>query len=388
MRYFLNNFISLSSAWVVALVVGLATRGEAMPPPAIRVALVRGATPITIQAPALHCGPMGQAAEHDPVPLHIARIALTKAGFLVNEHFFLTEHLQCHALKGTLTVNAVPIYDRITIGRDPTARTPQLLVIEEMPMEKYLYGVVAAEMQLSWPLATLQAQTIAARSYALAQHLQRVNAGQPYDVLASVEDQVYRPGFVAPARIVQAVDTTAGQVLMQGEQIAPAYFHSCCGGHTARASDVWQERSATASSAVADPYCVRTPHGQWKLPLTRETLQQRLTAAGYVTPAIRHIAGESADAHGGRFRRILIETDGDPLWLAANEFRRIVGFRTLRSVWFSIRSNRKGWTLRGRGYGHGVGLCQWGAKVMAEQGHAYEAILQHYYPEATLAKVY
>jgi stage II sporulation protein D len=312
----------------------------------------------------------------------------TAAGLLAGETFFQTDQLVCQATRGTLTVNRHPIHGTLTLlRRQKQSGAPAILAVAHVALDEYLLGVLVGEMKSSWPLATLQAQAVAARSYALVQYLQNEKNPKPYDLRASIEDQVYKPGFVAPERVREAVYSTAGQTLASHRKIQKTYYHSTCGGQTVPASQVWGSRAAQPFGGVKDPYCKESPHYRWSLHLTSSALGKHLEQSSYYTSDLQDLQ-LTRDARSGRVTQVQIATSGDPFALAANTFRRVVGFGTLKSTWFSMQRERQGWMIQGRGFGHGVGLCQWGAKTMGEQGKAYHEILAHYYPGAELHKVY
>ncbi len=354
----------------------------------IRVALFRNIPTMILHAKTLRCGipPLAPQAPEDPTIATQATIGATAAGITVNAQFFLSDQIACEAVDGPLTINDMPGYGRVHIYRttQPGSTTQEMTVVDEMPIETYLLGVVGGEMQASWPAEALKAQAVIARSYVLAK-LPDTDAHAAYDVDASVEDQVYRPSKQPAPSILAAVQSTAGEIVQHRDQILKTYFHSCCGGQTIPAEAVWGPDAAQGLSGVRDPYCLRSPHRQWQHHVKRNDLQNRLDSSGYITPNVRGLRIPHGNA---RASAITIVTDGDPLELAANTFRRTVGFQQLKSTWFTARPYNGGWLFRGRGYGHGVGLCQWGAKTMAERGKTYPEILKFYYPGTTLKKLY
>ncbi|MBI4238119.1 MAG: SpoIID/LytB domain-containing protein [Deltaproteobacteria bacterium] len=351
----------------------------------LRIALVDHAGSLQLAARAFHCAlapdQLTEAAALEP--LHAATVRPTEAGLLLNTQFFAADFLFCRARLGALTVNRMPVAGTLQIFRT----SGQLFAIESLPLEQYLLGVLAGEMQANWPRESLRAQAVAARSYAVAQFLGRATESRPYDLLASTEDQVYRPGFVPPATIVDAVQSTNGEVLRSDEQVLKVYFHSCCGGQTTSAANVWGARAAPGTTRVTDPYCRRAPHARWELRLSRAELEARLSRAGVITPGVQAIEMEH-DADDARTARVRLLTEGGAVTIAANDFRRALGFHELKSTWFDNRRRRDQWIFRGRGFGHGVGLCQWGAKAMAEQGKGYREILEFYYPGGQVERRY
>ncbi|MBI2343755.1 MAG: SpoIID/LytB domain-containing protein [Deltaproteobacteria bacterium] len=384
-RYMILIMLTIAGGW------GIPAHGGSAPQPQIRVALVHNATGITLKAAPFFCSPPPLSTvdqPDDPRLIQQAHVTPTPAGFLVNDNFFTGTHLLCAATTGTLFLNNLPITTMVLVVRSgETPANARLTAIEEIPIERYLLGVIAGEMQAGWPAATLQAQAIAARSYVMARLEEQTDARAPYDVLATVEDQVYRPDFTPPAAIAAAVHATHGTVLMHQHHIVKSYFHSCCGGTTVSPTTIWGTSAAHELRTVRDPYCRRSPHYEWSLQLTEEDLESRLDAAGYIVSRIHGVTAMPVP-YGGRVTDVRLQTEGEPFSINSNTFRKIVGYDQLKSTWFTVRHTRHGWLFRGRGFGHGAGLCQWGAKTMGDRGRSAEQILSFYYPGTTIEKHY
>ena len=367
-----------------AAAVGHAEPAQTLP---VRVALLREVATVPLQAAALRCGipPLPAAATDDPTLVSQATISATPAGIMVNAQFFQSDQLLCDAVRGALFINHTPVHGTLHLYRSGTGTAaPRLTAVEELPLEEYLQGVVSGEMQSTWPAETLKAQAVVARSYVMTK-LQTTNAHAVYDVDATIEDQVYQPNFHPAATIVDAVSATRGEVVLQQGKILKTYFHSCCGGNTLPAEAVWGAQAAQGLRAVRDPYCARSPYRQWTYQLTRADLEHDLAAAGFITPRVKDIR---VPAGSDRPTDITLTTDGDPLHLSADNFRRTIGYKALKSTWFTAHAHKGGWIFQGRGYGHGVGLCQWGAKTMGERKKTYRDMLQFYYPGTMISNIY
>lgn len=384
MKNIISNIIAMAAIGL------LLTASASANTPEIRVAMIEGAPSVTIAARGFRCG-INDEAMHtvsELAPWQETDIRATTGGLLLGETFIQADRIVCRATSGTLTIDRHPVHGALSVVRTVTPDgTPQLLAVAHVSLDQYLLGVLAGEMKSSWPLETLRAQAVAARSYALVQFLQEGQAGKPFDLRASVEDQVYRPGFVAPARIRKAVESTAGEAIVVQGRIQKTYYHSTCGGRTVPAAAVWGDKAVQGFPPVEDPYCKASPHARWTMHLPTTAFATQLDAAGYITPRIRDLKF-TRDDYNERIMRVAVGTAGQPFLLDANTFRRVVGFGNLKSTWFTMRNDRNGWLLEGRGFGHGVGLCQWGAKGMAEAKMNYRQILNFYYPGAELQKVY
>jgi stage II sporulation protein D len=251
--------------------------------------------------------------------------------------------------------------------------------IVALDVEKYLYGVVPLESPPSWPAAALEAQAIVARTYAL----QKRTLSRAYDVLASDADQRYGgPAAERPAGTA-AVDATRGQTLGYLGGLASVFYSACCGGHSADANELWGHAGIPYLRGVDDPYCTAAPDYRWQrsVPLdrARAVLADRLTSAPQ--------AAQLDDPDdSGRPRTVTFRGDGgSALALSVSEVRRRFGSETIRSLWLrEIDFDRTQAVplvvIEGSGRGHGVGLCQWGARGMALSGAGASAILAHYFP--------
>lgn len=275
-----------------------------------------------------------------------------------------------------LFVDSNPVPPQIVLFDD--GRKVHLIGL--VPLEKYVTGVVAHEMPKSWPLETLKAQAVAARSYALAVAKERRN--QFFDVDSDIRDQVYSYFSdqdlkqIFP-RVCEAVEATEGQILKDSQgRILKTYFHSDCGGQTASAKEVWGTSEEIVS--VKDDVCRGLAKSSWKLRLNKEALSRKLKQD--VSFQLRPVKSDS----GARMERVILKSDqGEQVW-TAGDFRKALGYSQLRSTAFSVRKIGDEWLFEGRGHGHGVGLCQWGSRHWAEHGWAYRKILKHYYPKARL----
>ena len=258
-----------------------------------------------------------------------------------------------------------------------------LLLVNELSIEDYLVGLVQGEISAKWPLESIKAQAVAARTYALQKQRQRANA-RLYDLEITVADQVYEPKEGSDPILEEAIRETRGEILWYFD-FFPAYFHSCCGGQTELAGRVWDREDT--SSSIIDPYCRQCPNTRWEVRIHPKELLTKLRSQGLEGTKIVLIQAEKFD-HSPRTATVMITTDVSTLFLRATDLRNILGTSTLKSAWFDVSMSPRNITFSGKGYGHGVGMCQWGAKGMAEAGKNYREILEFYYPKAALRKIY
>ncbi len=273
---------------------------------------------------------------------------------------------------------------------------PRLCGVVSVGIEEYLVGVVAGEMPSSWPAEALRAQAVASRTFAL--YMVKTRARKDYDVKTTVMSQVWVPSRRADPRVLLAVNSTRGQVLTHEWALFPTYFHSECGGRTANAKHVFLQREIWPLSGVDCPFCLgpEKPRG-WERRIDRRTLSARLAAAGLIAEGRQISQVEALDQDGTSLRTLqrvysmrLRLDNGVEKTVSADEFRRAVGYerKNLPSTFFAVSHTANDIVLEGRGYGHGVGLCQYGAAYLARQGQLYPDILAHYYPGAKLLRLW
>jgi stage II sporulation protein D len=259
-----------------------------------------------------------------------------------------------------------------------------LLVVNQLPLEEYLVGAVKAEAGDKMPLEMLKAQAIVARTYA-AYH-RRLNAAKPYHVVAGTANQQYVGRVSADSPAWTAVRETDGQVLLWEGNLFPAFYHTDSGGHTEDPRVVFAASNMPALKPVRVEFPSQSPHHAWSLDVGLSELAAALRRGGISVGTITalRVLERSVSL---RVSRIAVEGTRGNATLRGNEFRRLVGYDTLKSTLFAVSIDHASARFVGRGYGHGVGLDQWSAKTMAEQGYTARQIAQYYYPGATLASL-
>lgn len=258
-----------------------------------------------------------------------------------------------------------------------------LTLIEEIGVEEYLLGVLPYEMDPSWPLEALKAQAVVARTFAYTQLGKYAKQG--YDLSTDTRSQVYK-GRSDDAVIRRAVDTTRGEVLGYKGQILNVYYHACCGGRTTSASAVWGGEAPPPLRGVADKYCQLSPHRKWTAFIAYEELLASLDRKRLLSGTLKKFEVAVYD-RAGYAQSFRAKVGSERLDVRAPDFRAALGgaLRSLRIR--KLRRLKNGVEFEGGGLGHGVGLCQWGARLQAEKGRRYEKILQHYFPGATLSVI-
>lgn len=248
--------------------------------------------------------------------------------------------------------------------------------IKRIALEKYVASVLAGEVHVSWPIESLKAQAIAARTFAILRMRERKN--KSYHVKNSVLDQVYKKD---PQDIfIKAAKETAGIVLTIGGKIAESSFHSTCGGKTTDSKNVWG-RSYPHLLGGNCGFCQNSPTYNWHSEISLAEAENKLSKN------IKNITILSS-SKDGRAETIAISGNEKHL-LSGHQFRMKLGAMRVKSTLItniSIKDNKV--LIDGHGFGHGVGMCQYGAMSMAKLGKKYQEILAYYYPGTILNRIY
>lgn len=259
-----------------------------------------------------------------------------------------------------------------------------LAIVNEVPLEEYVVGVVRAEASEKWPLEMLRAQATVARTYAA--HHRLLAAGKPFHILASTAHQQYA-GRVPPASpIWTAVRDTTAQVLLWEGEVFPAFYHTESGGYTEDPRSVFAARNMPGLKPVRCDFSAGSPHFYWSLDLRLSEVFDTLRRNGFHSGTISAI---DVTERTPSLRAAVVTVRGDlgSVTVRGNDFRRMLGYDTFKSTLFAVAVDAQSAHFSGRGYGHGVGMCQWGAKGMAEQGHSARQILEFYYPGTSLSSL-
>lgn len=237
--------------------------------------------------------------------------------------------------------------------------------IKWVPFEDYLAGVVSREMPLTWPLEALKAQAVVARSYVLYQMLQRRD--KHFDVDSNQMDQVF--SFVDSPKAYQAVHLTEGVVIQTATgKLVKAYYHSDCGGETIPAPKVWAGTIDTGTAK--DIWCEKRSKNRWDAFFTKAEISKGLSelAVSFSTDSITV----------EKIRQKVITVASIPV----QKIRESLGFNVVRGSPTKVEITDEGIHFHGSGYGHGVGLCQWGTLAQVKEGRSYLEVLNHYYSKA------
>ena len=310
--------------------------------------------------------------------------------------------------RSLLTVAGRPYRGEVVI----TGTDSGLVIANHLPVETYLRGVVPLEIgdRALGEEAAVAAQAVAARSYTYARLIALgPSPARPWDLLSSVSDQVYGGADAEKPIADLAVGMTRNLVLRYAGRIVNAVYHSTCGGSTAEAPELWQTRGEPYLQRVSDRvpgtdrfYCDLSPRFAWTRTLDAPTLASGLEAylRSYSSVAgaigtVRTVEVRSRTP-SGRVDTLAIVTDRGRHTLRANSLRYVLrqpGGEILNSTYVTLEPTIGAdgrlvrLTMTGNGYGHGVGMCQWGAIGRARAGQDFRMILQTYYPGTTVEPI-
>lgn len=259
-----------------------------------------------------------------------------------------------------------------------------ILVINQLPLEEYLVGLINCEISSAWPIEAVKAQAIIARTYAIYRKMART--GFPYHMESSVIDQVYEGCLIEDSRARRAVLETEGEVLSFGGAVIQAFYHSSCGGRTEASENVWGT-SLPYLKGVECQYCLTSPASTaWECKLALKEIEERLRTAGYTVSGLYDVKPGPLNFRG-RLKQVILLASKGSVTISGEQFRKAIGYGVIKSTRFTVKNAKNEISFSGSGNGHGVGLCQWGAKQRALDGFGSGEILSYYYPGTELKKL-
>jgi len=376
-----NNFYHLTIPLLAILLLGAGTSAAQEltvdgSPVRVRVAVVKGADSAKIFIAGnfriVDCTSKAVLMEEKYLPE--TDLAATETGFKLDGKEIIGSAVSVEPVGGArIYINERVFRGGITVLRDER----KLTVVNAVDLEEYLYGVMRNEVSTWWPMEALKAQAIAARTYAMNQ----INESKRkyYDVTADVGSQVYGGIFSEKWRTNRAVDETKDKVLTYNGAIFPAFFHATCGGSTFDAAYLWNI-DLPPLKGVKCRWCRKSPHFYWERWVPVREVEAKLAAAGYPVDDIIGFAATKRDPFSARILELKVKGSKGEAAILAKDFRRIIGSDIVRSTSFKVTLVGDYVAFEGLGWGHGVGLCQWGAYYMSRAGKKAAEILEYYYP--------
>ncbi|RKX55342.1 MAG: hypothetical protein DRP50_02950 [Thermotoga sp.] len=265
----------------------------------------------------------------------------------------------------------------------------KIQLINVIKMEEYLYGVLKNEVNLSWNMEMQKVQAVAARTYAYytLRKVREKDRSSEYDLRADNLSQVYG-GMESEADVViEAVNATRGEIITYKGKPIEAVYHSESGGITASAKEVWG-RDIPYLKVVYSPFEREAPHYHWRYFLSYDEIGHILRTMDYNIWRVNKVKVVSRTESGRIGKMRVYSRFGYHYDVEGKDFRLKVGPKKLLSTLCVLESSEKGVTFVGKGFGHGVGLPQWGAKGYTERGYDYKFVLQHFYAGTKIEKMY
>ncbi|MFA4981815.1 MAG: SpoIID/LytB domain-containing protein [Candidatus Omnitrophota bacterium] len=315
-------------------------------------------------------------------PYLAAQVSCAKDGLSVGSREIRAPGVKVKASKNS----SIYVDGRIFRGEIDILRkdNDKLMVINHVGLDEYLYGVLYHEVSHRWPMEALKAQAIAARTFALYQA--RQNKLQPFDLRSDIYSQVYGGRTSEKWSTTMAVNATKGKVLAYKSNLIPAYFHATCAGYTEDASNLWKIDMPPLKGVRCD-FCKHSPHYKWGKEIRLSALQDKLKEKGYKIGKVASVSALSKNK-SGRVDKLEIRDDaGISVVLTGKDFRQMMGPNMVRSTKFDAGVKGNDLVLKGLGWGHGVGMCQWGAFGMAKKKKKADEILKYYYPGAEITTI-
>jgi len=360
---------------LIGLLQFIASRNEsdaAIPVETIRVAILKNASSVTVDGEGIIATRENGAAValNPPVLIKPGKNAVIVDGTAYRRLTF--------AGSSAVYVNGKP-YRGVA---EATPGEKGVLVVNELPLEEYLVGLINCEISSAWPIEAVKAQAVIARTYAL--NRKQARSTSFYHLESSVIDQVYDGCEIEDSRARRGVSDTAGEVLSYQGAVIQAFYHSNCGGRTEASEHVWGQQLPYLGG-VDCRYCLTSPSSAWDLRIALPELEERLKAAGHRVSGVTDIRPGPRNSRG-RLKHVVIVSSRSDLSLTGDQFRKAIGYSVIKSTNFTVQVENREAVFFGLGNGHGVGLCQWGAKQRALDGFGYAEILSYYYPGTDLIK--
>jgi stage II sporulation protein D len=370
--------------WLVSLlaalagVLGAATTAAALPP--MRIALADGLQHVEIGAADLVTvrDPASRGVVTSLAGPRVLRVVPAGPGLdVVGARRTDGRALRFEVRRGPLRVGSRDYVGALEIWRQGEG----LLLINEVAMEEYVAGTVRGEASERWPAEALRALAVVARTYAVFH--QNRSAAKVFHLVSGNQDQNFAGLAVEGSPAREAARTTAGQVLTWQGRIFPTFYHSDSGGFTEAPQSVFSGDGVPPLEGVRDEFSLESPNYTWTVTIPLAVIGERLRRGGMdVGQVTRLTILERSPSF--RVARMAVEHSRGTATLRGADFRRLIGYDALKSTLFVPVADNGAVRFEGRGWGHGVGLSQFGAKGMADRGYAYPQILDHYYPGTSL----
>jgi len=376
----IKKFIFSSLVLAFLCLAGEVLQAKAYKPPVLRIAVIKNADIVTLTIKGKYKirSVYTQEILHEGRSLKNSKVAPTISGLLVGKNPFKIFAIRIETKRdGGIFLNNRRFRGSVDIIRTEDLK---LLAVNHVDVESYLYGVLYHEISPLWTMDAIKAQAIAARTFAL--HQKRERRKQDYDLTSDVYSQMYGGKTSEKWRTNRAVNLTRGEVLTYKGDIFPTYYHATCAGHTLDASRLWSINIEPLKGVKCD-YCKKSPHYRWRRRVSFGQIEEKLNKSGHEVKGVYAIEIEGK-GESGRVTNVIVKGKNKRLKIDSNKFRLVIGPNILRSAKFDLTIARDIVLFEGVGWGHGVGMCQWGSYLMSKKGYDAGEILKFYYPGAKI----
>ena len=310
------------------------------------------------------------------------KIFCSEEGICLGKHI-LSPPLKIESLNGIIFADSKPYRGCLIVKKIKN----KINIINSLPIEDYLKGVLPMEVGSNWCIEeALKTQAIISRTYSIVNLNKHSNHDQGFDICSTTHCQVYGGAKVEVDSCNKAILETQCEVLVYDGKLAQTVFHANCGGHTENPKYIWNWKYIPPYlKGVKCDYCYNSPHAKWESSIDEIFIRKKFSNKN--VGKIKNIKVKCKMPTGSAKELEILHSNGKFL-INAYEFRLIVDAWQIKSHDFnSIMTDGNKFYFKGNGWGHKVGLCQWGAKNMAEKGKTYKQILNYYYPETKVERI-
>jgi stage II sporulation protein D len=381
-RWKVTLFLCLSIVWVASQVWALG--GRPHPPSSwIRVAVIQKAPELKIDIRGPYRIVTTQTSEvlDEGRSLTSTVVQPTRTGIVLGSKTYKIFAIRIETdWAKSISVNGKKYRGLVEIFREQDLT---LTVVNRVGIEEYIYGVLRHEVAPWWPKEAMKAQALISRTYAA--YSRTIRQEEDFDVTGDVLSQVYGGAKGETRRIRKISRQTWGQVLYWQGELFPTYYSSTCGGHTEAAQELWKIDIPPLQGRPCE-FCTLSKHYVWDNEIRVDLIHKKMRWRKYDVGTIRDIQVVDHTS-SGRVRNLKVIHDKGHTQITAHQFRMMMGPEVVRSTQFTISRKGPSIYLKGKGWGHGVGLCQWGAFAQARRGVKYKEMLSFYYPGATIVQM-
>jgi stage II sporulation protein D len=298
------------------------------------------------------------------------------------EKYILSPPLKIEPLNGIIFADSKPYRGHLIVKKTGN----KISIINVLHIEDYLRGVLPREAGSDWDIEALKTQAIVSRTYSIANFNKHSNSDQGFDVCSTTHCQVYGGVEVEVDSCNKAILETQYEVLVYDGKLAQTVFHANCGGHTENPKYIWNWKyTPPYLKGLKCDYCHDSPHAKWESSIDEILIRKKLSDNNI--EKIKNIKIKGKTSTGTAKELEILHSNGKFL-INAYKFRLIIDAWQIKSHNFnSIKTDGNKFYFKGNGWGHKVGLCQWGAKNMAKKGKTYKQILNYYYPGTKVEKI-